>query len=156
MPVRAQLTSHPPPPLTSFILPKGPPWAQSEATRKALCTYFSLLLWRQIVTTFCLQAPRELPFGSRVLIIHRFETMNPAFLMQRSGILISVIYISIIERAARHETDTSSTTAQASAEDMWVYSGPIRDPSLWLSKLFLFLTPQSLHANCNTMCFCFE
>ena len=25
---------------------------------------------------------------------------------------------------------SSSTTAQASAEDMWVYSGPIRDPSL--------------------------
>lgn len=102
MPVRAQLTSHPPPPLTSFILPPGPPWAQSEATCKALCTHFSLLLCRQIVTTFYLQAPWELPFGSRILIIHRFETMNPAFLMKRNGILISVIYLSIIGRTARH------------------------------------------------------
>lgn len=152
-PIRAQLTSHPPPPLTTFILPPGPPGAHSEATRKALCTRFSLLLWRQTVTTFYLQAPRELSFGSRILILHQFETMNPAFLMKRNGILISVIYIPIIELPDM-ETDASSTTAQALAEGMWVSSWSIRDPSVWLSNFFL--SPQSLHANCNTMCFCSE
>lgn len=132
MRIRALLTSHPPPPLISFILPPGPPWAHSEATRKALCTHFSLLLWRQIVTTFYLQAPRELSFGSRILIIHPFETMMnyiSTFLMKRNGILISVIYIPIAELPDM-EMDASSTTAQALAEGMWVSSGPIRDPSV--------------------------
>lgn len=47
--------------------------------------------------------------------------MNPAFLMKRNGILISVIYIPIIELPDM-ETDASSTTAQALAEGMWVSS----------------------------------